>query len=630
MKLAKVEIKNYRSIKDSVVVFDPSCRVLVGINESGKSNVLKALRLLGEEYKPSSKDDVRERVGREKEITESYVRFVFTLEKQDSDQLLSDVQGAILANDVNPEIVTDDGVVKPLAAFCAARTEGLYGVDVMTEKKAFKYWVLVKHKLVASWKKPSAACPADYSFDLKGKSVVLKNYTLVRSGDFPDIPVEYLEDATIEDLQQLSGAKIIDIVQKNLPNMVFWEYDESDLLPNSVDIAAFAANPDSCEPLKHMFVLAGISEDSIKTSIEKKLTGTTNQIQNYLDQIAEQTTAHFKEVWEEYRDISFSLTYHGATIVPGIKEANTHDFAKRSDGFKRFVTFLLMISVQVKTKQLENTLLLIDEPEISLHPSGARYLRNELIRIARQNYVAYSTHSIFMIDSADIGRHYIVKKKSEVTSLLPAEAGNIAEEEVLWNALGYSAFEILKEKNIIFEGWKDKKLFETALPGASVAIKKKFESVGICHAKGTSSMKAITPIIELAKRGCLIVSDGDQPAISEQKRYLADKGYGTWLTYQGVDASVTALTGEDFVKKDHIVRSVNASLAGGGMPVFTLADLPNDDKKLESISQWLTGNGMTADQVKIALSSIKNFIFENLATKDIESEYSKLLVGMNP
>ena len=118
-----------------------------------------------------------------------------------------------------------------------------------------------------------------------------------------------------------------------------------------------------------MFVLAGIDEKDIQSSMKQELKGSPNQIQNYLDQIADQTTAHFREVWQEYRGISFSLRLNGDSIVPGIKEANTHDFGKRSDGFKRFVTFLLMISVKVKSKQMENTLLLIDEPEISLHPS---------------------------------------------------------------------------------------------------------------------------------------------------------------------------------------------------------------------------------------------------------------------
>lgn len=36
MKPDRVEIKNFRSIQEVEIDFDPPCRVLVGINESGK------------------------------------------------------------------------------------------------------------------------------------------------------------------------------------------------------------------------------------------------------------------------------------------------------------------------------------------------------------------------------------------------------------------------------------------------------------------------------------------------------------------------------------------------------------------------------------------------------------------
>ncbi len=39
MKLDRVKIKNFSSIQDTTLDFDPPCRVLGGINESGKSNI---------------------------------------------------------------------------------------------------------------------------------------------------------------------------------------------------------------------------------------------------------------------------------------------------------------------------------------------------------------------------------------------------------------------------------------------------------------------------------------------------------------------------------------------------------------------------------------------------------------
>ena len=625
MKLNRVEIKNFRSIKDITVNFEPACRVLVGINESGKSNILNALAFLDEERKPVKKDDLREALPDEDPIEESHVRFVFRFEKDESDKLLENVSSKILAGDKNPEIVSVASKKQSLKDFCAARNEGLYSANILDEKKSFKYWT-VSGQLVAGWKKPTSACPADFSAELKGQKYELAKYKLIRSGDFSDIPDGYLEDAKMDDLSTISGDSITTITKENFPDTLFWEYDEDNLLPSAVKIDAFSADPNTCIPLKNMFTLAGITGISI--SITSAKARGNNQFQNYLDGIAKKTTTHFRNVWKEYKNIEFSLRLNADQIEPGVKEKNTLDFSKRSDGFKRFVTFLLMISVNVKTDDLTDTLLLIDEPEISLHPSGARYLREELIKISKTNYVVYSTHSIFMIDSGDISRHYIVKKKDEITTIESAKDSNIADEEVLYNALGHSVFAVLKEKNLIFEGWNDKYLFSVALQDATTALKNKYKDFGMCHAKGVGTIKTITPMIELAQRECLIISDSDKPAKDQQKIYKQEKGFGEWKNYQDIDASIVAVTGEDFVKNDFITKQVKAILTDSSMPVFDQTTLA-DKNKLASISKWLTDNGMTSDQAKDTLTKIKNSIFENLKSQNLEDDYTKLLNGIS-
>ena len=59
MKLNKVVIRDYRSIKLVTISFAPTCRVLVGVNEAGKSNILKALRLLDPTQKSTDADKQR-------------------------------------------------------------------------------------------------------------------------------------------------------------------------------------------------------------------------------------------------------------------------------------------------------------------------------------------------------------------------------------------------------------------------------------------------------------------------------------------------------------------------------------------------------------------------------------------
>ena len=103
-----------------------------------------------------------------------------------------------------------------------------------------------------------------------------------------------------------------------------------------------------------------------------------------------------------------------------------------------------------------------------------------------------------MIDEKAIEKHYRICKEEEKTIAKKTNESNYMDEEVLYNAIGYSIFSSLKEKNIIFEGWRDKQLFKIALSSDKLdeSVKSKFKNVGLAHAKGVISFKHITPIIE--------------------------------------------------------------------------------------------------------------------------------------
>jgi len=101
-----------------------------------------------------------------------------------------------------------------------------------------------------------------------------------------------------------------------------------------------------------------------------------------------------------------------------ISKAKTAD--QRSDGFKLFVSFLLTISAQDTNKELSNTILLLDEPETHLHPLAQEHLLSELIKITkndRNNFAFFATHSNYMIDKNDLSRNYRIIKSHDKTKI---------------------------------------------------------------------------------------------------------------------------------------------------------------------------------------------------------------------
>ena len=630
MKLEYVEIKNFRSIKNIKIDFHTPCQVLVGINESGKSNILNALAFLDDQQQFDRKNDLRAILPDEDptQAEESYIRFVFKFEEDESDKLIEVVSPKIFSSEKDPDIVSVDGKTQKISEFYSSCYIGVRTVDIYAEERSFRYRLIDNCNLLDGWKRPSSLCQAEFNVVIDGRKYPLIQCGLIRAADFSGIPPSYLEEADINDLLELFNQPIKE-TKENLPRAMFWKYDKVNFLPENIRIEEFSANPSSCAPLENMFILAGI--DNIKESIGRARQRSYNHFQNYLDGIAKKTTEHFRSVWREYENIEFSLRANANQIVPGIKETNTYDFAQRSDGFKRFVTFLLMVSVNVKTDRIREFLMLIDEPGTGLHPSGARYLRDELINISGKNHVLYSTHSIFMIDNDNIGRHYLVKKEGEITSIESVKESNFTEEEVIYNALGYSVFSVLEERNLIFEGWNDKYLFLVALEGADSDLKEKYKNVGTCHAQGVSTIRFIMPMLELAKRRCLIVSDSDKPAKDQKKKYMQSNGVGDWKTYQDIDPSINAITGEDFIKNNFIAEQVNNILSRYKISGFDESILPDKKDKLSTISNWLKNGRASGEKERNKIiAEVKSLIFKNLKHNDVDyEEYLKLLKGIS-
>lgn len=626
MNLIRVDINNFRSIANIELKFSPKCRILVGINESGKSNIIKALSTLsGEDNLQAS--DVRQPLPDEPIISEAFVRFVFEFAKDEIELICDEINSKILTSNVQlPIIKNNNGDKFTLKQFIQKeKRQKLFKSDLLSKKKNILSWKINSYNVLPGWKKVSPQCPDAYEVTIEdGRKIQLKKNVLVHENYFTTISKEYLADITFDEINSMIDKFTEQAFNDLKPETICWDYSEKNLLPAQIDINQFITNPNICLPLKQMFELAGITD--IKKTIEDAKTTSTFGIRNCLNRVADLTTQHFRNVWKEYKTITFQLSMNGNFIDAAIKDEFNHfEFTKRSDGFKRFVTFLLLVSARVKTNQLSDALLLIDEPDICLHPSGARYLRDELIKISHNNYVVYSTHSIFMIDKEQIERHLIVKKTDEKTAVIAADSSNVVDEEVIYNALGYSIFESLNKKNILFEGWKDKKLCEEALkklPKEYKHLKSSFEDVGLCHAKGVKDIQNITPLLELANRACLILSDDDKPAKEKQKEFNKTKGYGVWLRYSELDGSIDAVTGEDFVKSDFIVSCINKlKIKSPILAGFTVADLAISKDKIHTIKMWLKSKGLNDDAQKEIIDALKDNVFANLKASQIESSY---------
>ena len=630
MKLEKIKIVNFRSIKDLELDFYNNSRVLVGINEAGKSNILKAAALLADDIEIQS-DDVRQESYEEECVEESFVEFYFTFNNEQINNLNKLLLDKTLTFNSNPKILVHNEQNITFSDLCKLKGNCSYKVDVLkntAEPKFFAFNTSYEYKVCNTLKAISMQCPKDYTLTIDDTIYNLSDYNLIDiEGLEYTIPQEYLTPCKISDINRILRNNVVEIFKTSKPQTIYWSFQKENLLPNKVNLERFEENPNICIPLKNMFALAGY--DKIKVALENAKSR-TNGIKNLLTRVAETATKHFNSIWHEYDEVKFELNHNGENIEPSIKDIyNNFGLAQRSDGFQRFITFLLMISIKVRHNSLQNSLLIVDEPEISLHPYGAKFLRDELSKIAENNYVLYSTHSPFMIDEKAIEKHYRICKEKEKTIALKTNESNYMDEEVLYNAIGYSIFSRLKEKNIIFEGWRDKQLFKIALSSEKLdeSVKSKFNNVGLAHAKGVISFKHITPIIELVDRECIVVSDNDEAAKKEQEKFNQENLYGEWLRYNEIDENCHAITGEDFIKLDSfkLLAATILSKIDENLSDLTDVDLTNRRGKIHAMAEFLKSKGLSDKEQKEVLNQIKEFVFKNIKSDDIEDSYFELM-----
>ena len=619
MRIEKILIENFRSIESTKIEFENDFKILIGKNEAGKSNILSALTYLDTE-KEFNQDDIREPLPDEDEIEESTIGFRFSLDKKGLEDVFQKVKEFIYTNNYNQKIIKDyKGSEYNIKNYCAYANSGIHTVDLLKENRKTQYYTLTLEKkwtIIGNWYKlkEEAISPIDESdkyeiFDIK-----------VIDEEHQDL----FEPITREDFTRIVGNRVINYIKSHLPEVLFWTYKEENLLPSSIPTDGFIADIEQFIPLKNMFHLAGIED--IEDKLNEAKEGRASRLENLLGRVAEKTTNHFKEIWPEYKKIKFSLLPNGANIEVRIQEKNKFHLDQRSDGFKRFITFLLYISATEKSNHLSDRLILIDEPDLGLHPSGVKLLRDRLIGISKSNQIVISTHSIFMIDNDELNRHYIIKKVDEKTDAIVPNDDNIATEEVLFRSLGHSIYDSLKSTIILFEGWKDKSLFKTAIsstPKEHLNLKKEFSEVGLSHSKGVKHIKNLTPFFELAERSCFILSDNDKPAIEKQKEFKKEKIYGTWLRYDEVDSKRKEKTGEDFLKTDYLDKVWSNVRVQYNLGDDIVLNHSSKDGVISSLQKLLTSN-KTTDSKQI-IDDYKNQLFDNLKRTNINESYYSFL-----
>ena len=452
LKLSNIRIQNYKSINDvelDVKKYDESyTTIFVGKNETGKSNLLDAIAFI---KKPENEFNYEELKNAQNE-EDAYVDFYYTYKFTDDSEWKKILESKLNA----PAEITEKINIHAIER----------NIYLHNEKKVFESTTnVIYDKLLDS---------------------LLGKYTFAKLSPSSDGTVQYLyeitkiqatdttNDATVNKLSVTKLSEILreifrDIVNKNIPTVSKWKYSPEYLITEVIDLNTFKDNTNICYPLKNIFNLAGFNTQEEITNKINSLTGNPKNI-NKLEKILENTaTEYINKVWAESK-IKFKVKIQNdlklaVYVIDDADDENTYYMSDRSEGFKQFVSLILSISAANETDSLKNNIILIDEPEVHMHPSGIRFMRNELLRIGKNNYVFLATHSQFMIDNNNRERHYIVTKPENNTCVKVWNSTiDLADDEILRQAFGINVLnDLLAKHKMLVEGYSDFQIFSKSL-----------------------------------------------------------------------------------------------------------------------------------------------------------------------
>lgn len=256
--------------------------------------------------------------------------------------------------------------------------------------------------------------------------------------------------------------------------------------------------------------------EQIAEIADKKRTRTT-----LLHAAASDLTKRFREWWRQ-GDYTFELQADGDHFRIWVSDARRPEKVEledRSSGLQWFLSFYLVFLVESQDEH-KDAILLLDEPGLSLHPLAQRDLSDFFESLSETNQILYTTHSPFLVDADMLERARKVYVSDDGTTKASADLRRGFEDPrksgatyAIYSALNMSVAESVLYgcQAVIVEGPSDQHYLSAikTLLVAAGRIKPKRELV-FTPAHGAGNAKVIASILSGKDQGMPVaLFDGD-------------------------------------------------------------------------------------------------------------------------
>lgn len=481
MLLKKFRIRNYRSINDSGEIDVSRITALLGRNESGKSNLLRALHSLNPADGFAALNAVKD-FPRHRKITEckSWTPVV------DSTWELTDAERKELAA-IWPRAASVKELTISRSYQGKTRSVGMgvgsLAFDIADVRTGMRK-IVAAVKAKASKLEASAQSTLEAAADTFAAGIVSKSdpeewaaaatpllASLRQALATADVELTETQDQNIVVLEELAEAIPVDEAAytaarnwavKAMP--IFMYLDDYPKIEGHQDVAEFLRRKTKGTPtdadanFEKLCKVAGLDPANLEALSASEDQETRSQLANRAGAVV--TTA-IRERWKDRKlKVRFDLdANHFNTLIsdPNSVYDVEVNLDERSRGFQWFFAFYIVFAADTQDGDADNAVLLLDEPGLYLHAKSQgdllTHFENDF-----PNQILYTTHSPFMVPTHRLDSVRTVNIAEDVgTSVSNDPTGDSRTLFPLQAALGYDLAQSLfvSPNNLVVEGITD-------------------------------------------------------------------------------------------------------------------------------------------------------------------------------
>lgn len=586
MHLGEINIKNYKSIKDVKIPVkkygNSYTSIFVGLNEVGKSNLLEAISILQNFSGTYVYSDICNRACLKEDIK---ICYKYNFSEDELDHYISDFIDMPIEFKKNFEL------------------------------KAFNVELILKEG-EQKFSKKEYFSYNDFNLENFSLSNTIQSssmYIIKCNKDIADSEKSMYTVLSVDNLNKLLLDIFKDVITKQ--EVSVWKANDKYLINDKIPLMTFIENPTNYMPLFNLFALCGFdTKEKIKSKIQSLNDTETRKLEKILGR---KVSNYINNVWKE-QDIFITVSIDSSTknlSVYIVNKKNDDEFFKmkeRSQGFKQFISLILSLSIQNNKDICKNQIIVIDEPEIHLHPSGIRYMKNELLKIGRNNYVFVATHSPFLIDDKDFDRQFLIKKEKDTILEQMNIYGKIYNDDVLQYAFGLNVLrDLLPSNKLLLEGQTDFNIIRKGLNELCHDF-----CIGITNGHG-ANIEQVASSLKYSKVDSLVIVDDDIDGQNYKKNILNigdpynDNNVKTIRDLCHVIAKGTI---EDTLNYEYVISKINEVIKTESL-TFTYS---KTKPVLEELKVFLLKNGLK-EKCKVIIENVKNKIGEDFNPSKLDN-----------